>query len=543
MVVNKPFGIGLKMVLSFFFVSLITVTIMGTLFYAAIHQYYVVGMEQALVNTAEASALMYNRHAPPGDLEDKIEYIQANFDINEHALIEVYTPEEKFLLSNMGKSEQAIGLTSDYYVALDGVTGVYVGEGEGRDHIMSVSVPLYDKDLMIGVLRYVSSMEGVYSVLRQNLALYLTIGFVILILATTIGFVMSVRILNPVRDLIGVTRQISNGNLKAKANIYYNDEIGELANAVNHMTEEIQKSDKARTDFISSVSHELRTPLTSIKGWAETIDDNPMDLDTTRLGMEIIGQETNRLIKMVNNLLDFSKLQNHRIELQSSSMWLDAFLEDLYRQFSVRADQEDVVLRLHLDSQDIQIYADESRLRQVLINILDNAFKFVAGRDKPEIIIESHMLDDQVVITVEDNGPGMSSSELLYVKQKFYKGSFSSSGTGLGLSIANEIVALHNGTLYVDSIPGYGTKVSMVLPFYEEGRALEVEKKNQEEELGVFEEENPPVTDGHAIPENVFITEPEEKPDVLLPLPALDSGLEGVCDPGYEGDSDPSSDK
>lgn len=516
MVVNRQFGIGLKMVLSFLLVTLISVAIMVTLFYVTIHQYYMNGMEQALTNNAEATVLLYNRHAPPGDLNDKIEYIQENLDINEHALVEVYNPQGEMVLNNMAGSDQPIHLTEDFTEALDGGKGVYIGPGLEDESIMSVSLPIYDNDRVVGVLRYISSMEGIYKVLRQNLAMSLTIGFAILTLSSVIGVILSIRILNPIHDLIGVTREISNGNLKAKANIYYNDEIGELANAVNQMTEEIQKSNKARTDFISSVSHELRTPLTSIKGWAETIDDNPMDLDTTRLGMEIIGQETNRLIKLVNNLLDFSKLQNHRIELDSRAMWLDAFMEDLYQQFSVRADQEGVVMRLHLDSQDIQIYADDNRLRQVLINILDNAFKFVAGRDKPEIIMESHMLEDQVVITVEDNGPGMSSANLLHVKQKFYKGKSTLSGTGLGLSIANEIVTLHHGTMYVDSIPGYGTKVSLVLPFYEEGRAMELAKQKAEAEAeeAIPDKSRPDQEEaGQAIPEAIYLTESLDSAD------------------------------
>lgn len=492
------------MILSFSLVSLVTVAIMVTLFYATIHQYYLNGMEQALTNNAEASAVLYNRYAPPGDLSDKVEYIQENFDINEHALVEVYQPDGKLILNNMAGSGNPSELTDDFNEALNGGKGVYIGE-IGDEPIMSVSVPLYDHERVVGTLRYVSSLTGTYAVLRQNLTLAMSIGLIILIFSTFIGVILSIRILNPIRDLIKVTRQISDGNLNAKANIYYNDEIGELANTVNLMTEEIKKSNKARTDFISSVSHELRTPLTSIKGWAETIDDNPADLDTTRLGMEIIGRETNRLIKLVNNLLDFSKLQNHRIELESKSLWIDAFLEDLYQQFIVRADQEGVILRLHLDSQDIQIYADDNRLRQVLINILDNSFKFVAGRDNPEIIMQSHMLDDQVVITIEDNGPGMSSSDLLHVKQKFYKGTSTLSGTGLGLSIANEIITLHNGSMYVDSIPGYGTKVSVVLPFYENG--IDFDESKQMEE---GEEEAPEETrnvESEAIPEAIYITE------------------------------------
>lgn len=464
---NKSIGIGRKLILSFVLISLVTVAIMISLFYVAIYQYYINGMEQVMINHAEASAAMYNRYAPQGSIEDKKNYIYENMDINEQALVELYDNQGRFILNNAGENATPTELTDDYYGAMQGEKEVWTGRIGTKEDIMSVSIPIFDRERVVGVLRYVSSMSAVNEILRANLLLAAAIGFVILMIATFIGSFMSARILTPVKDLMRVTQEITNGNLNVQAKIYDGDEIGQLADAVNQMTDEIKRSNRARTDFVSSVSHELRTPLTSIKGWAETIEDSPSDIDTTRLGIDIIGHETNRLIQLVNNLLDFSKLQSHRIELSCEVMWIDEFLEGMYHQFSVRAAQEEVTLRLHLDSQNVEVFADENRLRQVFINVLDNSFKFVAGRSQPEIIIESHMLDDQVVMTIEDNGPGMTGADLLRVKQKFYKGSSNLSGTGLGLSIANEIVELHNGTMYVDSIRGYGTKVSVVLPIFE----------------------------------------------------------------------------
>lgn len=478
---NKSLGIGGKLMLSFLLISLLSVVIMISLFYMAIHQYYFKGVEQTMMNHAEASALMYNRHAPQGTIDDKKSYIYENMDINEKALVELYDVNGKFILNNTGEKSTPTQLTDDYYSALKNEKNVWIGKIDTKESIMSVSVPILDHDRVVGVLRYVTSMSDVYAVLKSNLMMSVMIGFIILLVATAAGSLMSTRVLIPIKDLIFVTREIKNGNLDTYANAYYDDEIGELAHAVNQMTDEIKRSNQARTDFISSVSHELRTPLTSIKGWAETIEDNPSDIDATLLGLDIIGHETNRLIKLVNNLLDFSKLQSHRIILNCQRMWVDSFLEGVYHQFSVRGAQENVLLRLHLDGQNVEIFADESRLKQVFINILDNAFKFVAGRKNPEIIIESHLLDDQIVMSIEDNGPGMTSSDLLRVKQKFYKGSSNLSGTGLGLSISNEIVELHNGTMYVDSIRGYGTKVSVVLPLYEEAIVNKIGKAKENE--------------------------------------------------------------
>lgn len=458
-------SIGRKLTLSYVLISLITVLIMESLFFMAVYQYYVSGMSQTLVNHAEASAAMIDRYAPTGSIEDKTKFIYENMKINEAALVEVYGIENNFFINNLGSKEMHIELTKDYEEALKGTTSIWRGRLDTHEPVISVSVPLKDRDKVVGVLRYVSSMTVANSVLQTNTVMAIIIGLIILVVAALIGYIMSTRILVPVKDLMRVTREISAGNLDAVATKFYNDEIGHLAVAVNTMTDEIRRSDKAKSDFISSISHELRTPLTSIKGWAETLDDNETDVETAQIGLNIIAQETNRLIHLVNDLLDFSQIQSGRITLQREPMWVDGFLEEIYNQFLVRAKQEKVNFQLYLNSQDAMIYGDENRLRQVVINIIDNSFKFVRGRARAELNIQSHMLDAHVVISVEDNGPGMSPDDLLWVKEKFYKGASKQSGSGIGLSVANEIVELHNGTLYIDSIRGVGTKVSIVLPF------------------------------------------------------------------------------
>lgn len=457
-------SIGRKLIVSYVTISLVCVIIMESLFFIALQQYYVSGMEQTLINHAEASAVMYNKYAPAGNIMAKSTFIKENMNVEEKALIEVYDDASAFVTSNSGGNISRTEITPDYQEALQGKTSMWRGSTTTKEEIMSVSVPLMDRDKIVGVLRYVSSMGTVNEIMRANITLALTIGVAIVLVSTLIGYMMSSLILIPVKDLIRVTREITTGNLDVKAKRYYRDEIGQLSEAVNQMTEEIKRSNQAKNDFISSISHELRTPLTSIKGWSETIEDNPADIEITSLGVEIINNESNRLIRLVNDLLDFSKLQSHRIELDCALIWTDEFLTEIYYQFSARASQEGISLRLHLDGQNAAIMADESRMRQVLINVIDNAFKFVSGRLRPEIILETDMLDDQVVITVEDNGPGMTTEALARVKEKFYKGSSKLSGTGLGLSIANEIIELHDGTMYFDSIRGVGTKVSLVIP-------------------------------------------------------------------------------
>ena len=130
----------------------------------------------------------------------------------------------------------------------------------------------------------------------------------------------------------------------------------------------------------------------------------------------------------------------------------------------MRAKQEKIKLTLFQDDDHVLIMADYNRLKQVLINVIDNAMKFTAGRPGAEIRLSSEIIDDQLVLTVDDNGSGITPEDLQMVKDKFYKGTSKKSGTGLGLSIASEIVELHGGKLYVDSVLNNGTKVVILLP-------------------------------------------------------------------------------
>jgi len=190
------------------------------------------------------------------------------------------------------------------------------------------------------------------------------------------------------------------------------------------------------------------------------------------MGLAVIERETNRLIILVNDLLDFSKLQSHRIELDCEKLELNKFISDIMEQFAVRFIKDGIKLSLNFDREKIVVFADKNRLKQVLINIIDNSLKFIHSSNNPTVSVGCYVVDDEVIIYVEDNGIGMEASELARVKEKFFKGNNKMSGTGLGLAIANEIIALHQGTFYIDSIRNVGSKVSVILPYYE-GEELE----------------------------------------------------------------------
>ncbi len=449
-------------------VALFTVLLLGSVFMVVISQYYLGGVERILNNDAEAAANFFNHYADQGDIYTKSNYIFENMDVEENALIEVLDTNGRVVIDSTGASSGEIVTTNDFSQALSGRVNSWRGRSDLDEFIIAVSAPIYDNDTVVGVLRYVSSLEPAYRIIFQYMIYMIVFGLFVIGMAFVFSRAMSKRILVPIQELVRVTEEVAQGNYKVTAIKYHNDEIGQLVDAVNVMTKEITRADQAKNEFISSISHELRTPLTSIKGWAETLQDLQDDPAVTQEGLAIIGRETDRLIILVNDLLDFSKLQAHRIELKKTEFSIKQLLTDVHNQFVIRCHQEKIKMTLLTDNRESWVFADYNRLKQVFINIVDNAIKFTAGRPKAEIKISSQVLDDQIVMIIEDNGSGISTEDLKRVKEKFYKGSSNKSGTGLGLSIASEIMELHGGKMLIDSIQEKGTKVVLLMPYYYE---------------------------------------------------------------------------
>ena len=454
-------------------IALVTVLILEGLFAVAISEYYIGGVERILVNQAETSATFFNRYADAGDIYKKSNYIFENLDIDEAALIEVVDMQGRVVIDSTGSSTENVINTFDVTQALRGQSEVWRGRSDLNEPIVAVSAPIYDGTSVVGALRYVSSLAPTYQVLGQFFAMLFLFGFGIIAVAFLYGRAMAQRILEPVQELVRVTEEVAQGNYKVTAIKYHNDEIGQLVDAVNIMTKEITRADQAKSEFISSISHELRTPLAAIKGWAETLQDMKDDIEVVEEGLSIVSKETDRLIILVNDLLDFSRLQAHRIELKKEEFSISDLLENIIGQFTVRCQQEHIKMTLLTDNQENWVFADYNRLKQVLINIVDNAMKFTVGRPEAEIRISSQVLDDQIIVIIEDNGSGISPEDLQRVKEKFYKGSSNKSGTGLGLSIASEIMELHGGKMLIDSTMNVGTKVVLVMPFFYDVQQLE----------------------------------------------------------------------
>ncbi len=348
-------------------------------------------------------------------------------------------------------------------------TGKYIGKINGSEKIMAVTRVIQNANKTnVGAVRVMTSLEKIDSQIFSFILLifFAIIGVFIIIILSNVFFIRS--IVFPIREITDTTKAISNGNMDVRIEKHYDDEIGDLCDSINSMAAEISTADKMKNDFISTISHELRTPLTSIKGWGETLafgyDENRDELTTK--GLQVIVNEAGRLEGFVEELLDFSRLQSGRMTLRLAKTDIFAELDETVFTFRERAMREGIEVKYSIPDLPAPANADANRLKQVFMNILDNALKYSRPKSKIFVKAEFSSLDNDsaVKISIVDQGCGISKEDLPHVMEKFYKANVSVRGSGIGLAVTNEIINLHKGKLEIDSEEGTGTLVTIYLP-------------------------------------------------------------------------------
>ena len=427
-------------------------------------QYYYGSAETYLVSEANATATVLTR---------LYEDMAVNYSTEVRELIEGFDKKDKMEMMSSNKNGEVTlsisGFTTyesynmpDYEAALKSEDGVGVFHGyETGENIIAVTVMIAQPSSSYSALRYVSSMKLIDNQLSGIMltALLISAGVILVVVFSGMYFVKSICV--PLMQISVTAKKLAKGDFSERIAIRNNDEIGELSQVFNDMADELENSEAIKNDFISSVSHELRTPLTAIKGWSETLEAG-YDEETYRKGMKVITHETGRLEGMVEELLDFSRIQNGRFTLQMANTDIIAELDDALLIYTDKARKENKTIHYSEPESLCVVYGDKNRLRQVFINVIDNAMKYTDPGGSVDISVEKN--DDTLSIIVADTGIGISAADLPKVKAKFYKANSTRRGSGIGLAVADEIISMHGGTLDIDSVLGKGTTVTIILP-------------------------------------------------------------------------------
>ena len=289
---------------------------------------------------------------------------------------------------------------------------------------------------------------------------FIALGCIIGIL---LNFWFRHHVLGPVKELSEFSTVVASGRYGVQLENSEGGEIGELTDRINDLSQKVAIGEKYRTEFVSQVSHELRTPLTAIMGWSETIAYDPAVQGDSLRGINIISKEAERLTGMVSELLEFTRIQDGRFNLRIELIDIAAELEDSLFTYGELMKQNGIELDYSEPEAEISLIpGDPERLKQVFLNLLDNAAKH--GGDGKKIDVGLSAEGEDVHIFFRDYGKGFPEEELPHVKEKFYKGSSKNRGTGIGLSVCDEIITRHGGELTVSNAEGGGCRVEITLP-------------------------------------------------------------------------------
>ena len=459
---------------SLLFTVLLVLLVEEMFLYSSTRSYYN-SVQQSMVrrfSSINGQLKMYT-----GDTSQKT---AANRSLALRRMVEQFSDKDKYefmlldsdggvIASSSGTGADGIVVQDDFEKAENAPDGVGIAlyRTASGEPVMAVCalVPYAAED--VAAMRLVTSLSLIQDQLKRVFLVSLLVCVAILGFTVASGLYFIRSIVVPLGQVERTAAGIARGELDVRLPVTGDerDEVDRLRGTINRMAEGLEETEKMKNEFISSVSHELRTPLTSIRGWVETLRnlDDPTD-ENYRKGLEIINNETARLYNMVEELLDFSRLQNGRLRMECHPLDLVAELTDAVLFCEARIQREGLLLSYTEPEEMIPVYADPDRLRQVFINILDNAIKYSAPGGR--ITVKIWQGEYKAFIEIIDQGRGIPPEDLENVKTKFYKGSNSVRGSGIGLALVDSIMTALDGTLDLRSTLGRGTVVTLGLPIY-----------------------------------------------------------------------------
>ena len=463
-------GLRMRWLRSGILLTAAIVVLFTVIFALGVRSYYYNALRMGLTTKAESASAFFTSYMSRtyGEYYQSAYRYTESFEDKDTIALQFINTRGVVEASSYGFSAGTTPGTPDVDTALtDKTIASWTGKRPGTgEQIMAVTAPLLTSDgSVVGAMRYVSSLRLVTRQIQKVTALAGGIALFVLlaVILSNIYFIGTVT--EPLVELTALARRIAEGSYGIQAQKKHDDEIGDLTDAINEMSAKIGETEQMQTEFISRVSHELRTPLTAITGWSETLAyDETISGDSQR-GIAIISKESARLTKMVEELLEFTRIQDGRFNLNMETLDLAGELEDSIFTYGQLLSQEGIAVEYTPPEKDIPpVLGDAGRLKQVFLNIMDNASKY--GRAAGRIIVTIGSAAGWVVVRFRDFGPGIPENELPYVKKKFYKGSGKERGSGIGLSVCDEIVTRHKGKLELENAADgrTGLIVTVMLP-------------------------------------------------------------------------------
>ena len=424
--------------------------------------------------------------ATPKSFKDKAVELAGDFQYKTKLEVQVIDRHDNIIVTTTGFQPTDQRMPDYERAKKNGETAAAKIKSANGEKVLACTTVIYDAaGRYMGAYRWITSLNAVNRTVSGFVLVLVLAGILVLGFCAFSGLFFINSIVRPIRDVSNIARKIAMGDFNSRIEIKKNDEIGELCDTINYMASELSEAENLKNDFISSVSHELRTPLTAIKGWGETAK---MSLGTdealVKRGLDVVLSEADRLSGLVEELLDFSRMETGRLSVVSQPLNISELLGESVDMYIELARKQGIELIFTRPADDITVLGDPNRLKQVFINIIDNAVKYTENGG--QVLVDQTAEEGCVRITVKDTGVGIPAQDIDRVKEKFYKANKTVRGSGIGLAVADEIIKQHKGLLFIESTEGAGTTVTIVLPLYEPEpqKAEEDAAEAKENEIG-----------------------------------------------------------
>ncbi|GEN83541.1 sensor histidine kinase YclK [Sporosarcina luteola] len=382
--------------------------------------------------------------------------------------------EKSTIIYSTGLKSPLIELNAEEWRALQNGKAITVKQEYKRfeQAVTYVLLPYFHRNQFVGGVLLTSPIKGSREIISQMNSYLIYTTFIALAIALLLSGILSTFHGRRIKRLRAATANVAQGDYSVRIPTAGIDEIGELAGDFNGMVErlatsaeEIENLENRRRQFMADVSHELRTPLTTIRGVIEGLRNDMISESEKERGLQLASSETMRLIRLVNENLDYEKIRSNQVTLEKQKIQLKELLEIIQEQLEDTASERGDKIIVEVE-EDVAVFADYDRLTQVLINIAKNSIQFT---ENGTIRLSGSSRNESTIIVIEDTGIGMDPSEIEKIWSRFYKAIDSRTTNpygefGLGLSIVKQLVAMHGGTITVDSMKGEGTKFRIELP-------------------------------------------------------------------------------
>ncbi len=460
-------SVAWKWIVNVFLVMFMVILVLEIVFCVLIRSYYL-NKTQSLAEEYGQAFITPLANCPSSEYLSTARRYCEEFEHKDKLEVQILDNSGNILFSTTGFTVSGNSMP-DYQAAVtDGDEAFWIGKSSVGESILCQTVILKSvSQASNGAVRWIVSLTDVNRHIVFSYIMGIAVGLFILLITGISGLYFIKSIVNPIRDVSNMSRKIAMGDFNSRIEMQSNNEIGELCDAINYMASELQHAENMKNDFISSVSHELRTPLTAIRGWAETAKMSiGFDENTVNKGLDVVLTESERLNSLVEELLDFSRMQSGRLSMNMERFDLGKLLLESADMYVDMAKKQNVKLEYIASKQQIFCQGDINRIKQVFINVIDNALKY--NLPGGQILIRTQLEEGCVQVSISDTGVGIAAQDLDRVKEKFFKANKTVRGSGIGLAVADEILKQHNGLLLVDSTEGIGTTVTVVLPVCEE---------------------------------------------------------------------------